>query len=90
MKGLFHVSEFAQLRPLGSAQFRLTRFPLMFQATIRFKYSVYLQLVQTLEMLKLLGVNRVVIYKTSCSPEAQWILDYYTHKGKVEDVTAQH
>nr|XP_046244256.1 uncharacterized protein LOC124058765 [Scatophagus argus] len=35
-------------------------------------------------MLQLLGVNRVVIYKTSNSPETQRILDYYTHKGLVE------
>lgn len=34
-------------------------------------------------MLQLLGVNRVVVYKTSCSPETQRILDYYTHKGGV-------
>lgn len=40
-----------------------------------------LQLVQNLETLQLLGVNRVVVYKTSSSPETQRILDYYTHKG---------
>jgi len=44
---------------------------------------VVLQLVQSLEMLQLLGVNRVVIYKTSCSPETQRVLDYYTNKGWV-------
>uniref|UniRef100_A0A8C9ZSE2 Glycosyltransferase family 92 protein n=1 Tax=Sander lucioperca TaxID=283035 RepID=A0A8C9ZSE2_SANLU len=32
----------------------------------------------------LLGVNRVVVYKTSSSPETQRILDYYTNKGFVE------
>lgn len=42
-----------------------------------------LQLVQSLEMLQLLGVNKVVIYKTNCSLETQNVLDYYTHKGRV-------
>ncbi|XP_030252725.1 uncharacterized protein LOC115569009 isoform X2 [Sparus aurata] len=41
-------------------------------------------LVQSLETLQLLGVDRVVVYKTSSSPETQQILDYYTHKGLVE------
>uniref|UniRef100_A0A3B4FKY0 Glycosyltransferase family 92 protein n=1 Tax=Pundamilia nyererei TaxID=303518 RepID=A0A3B4FKY0_9CICH len=45
---------------------------------------VCLSLVQSLEMLQLLGVNRVVVYKTSCSPETQRILDYYTQKGLLE------
>ncbi|RVE65185.1 hypothetical protein OJAV_G00134180 [Oryzias javanicus] len=45
---------------------------------------VLFQLVQSLEMLQLLGVNRVVIYKTSCSLETQNVLDHYTHEGLVE------
>ncbi|XP_078103205.1 uncharacterized protein LOC144515890 isoform X1 [Sander vitreus] len=49
-----------------------------------FDFTNVLQLVQTLEMLQLLGVNRVVVYKTSSSPETQRILDYYTNKGLVE------
>ncbi|CAI5692612.1 uncharacterized protein si:zfos-464b6.2 isoform X1 [Oreochromis niloticus] len=49
-----------------------------------FDFTNVLQLVQSFEMLQLLGVNRVVVYKTSCSPETQRILDYYTHKGLVE------
>ncbi|XP_031719291.1 uncharacterized protein LOC116392214 [Anarrhichthys ocellatus] len=49
-----------------------------------FEFTNVLQLVQSLEMLQLLGVNRVVVYKTSSSPETQRILDYYTHKGLVE------
>uniref|UniRef100_A0A8C7XVB3 Glycosyltransferase family 92 protein n=1 Tax=Oryzias sinensis TaxID=183150 RepID=A0A8C7XVB3_9TELE len=48
-----------------------------------FDYTNVLQLVQSLEMLQLLGVNRVVIYKTNCSLETQNVLDYYTHKGRV-------
>ncbi|XP_038549429.1 uncharacterized protein LOC119883035 [Micropterus salmoides] len=49
-----------------------------------FDFTNVLQLVQSLEMVQLLGVNRVAIYKTNCSSEAQRILDYYTHKGLVE------
>ncbi|KAK9521137.1 hypothetical protein VZT92_020968 [Zoarces viviparus] len=49
-----------------------------------FEFTNVLQLVQSLEMLQLLGVNRVVVYKTSSSPETQRILDYYTYKGLVE------
>ena len=40
-------------------------------------------MVQSLEMMRLLGVDRVVIYKSSCSPETQRVLDYYTKKGGV-------
>uniref|UniRef100_A0A3P9LHU0 Glycosyltransferase family 92 protein n=1 Tax=Oryzias latipes TaxID=8090 RepID=A0A3P9LHU0_ORYLA len=49
-----------------------------------FNFTNVLQLVQSLTMLELLGVNRVVIYKTDCSPETQRILDYYVCKGFVE------
>ncbi|XP_073349034.1 uncharacterized protein [Pagrus major] len=49
-----------------------------------FDFNNVLQLVQSLETLLLLGVDRVVVYKTSSSPETQRILDYYTHKGLVE------
>ncbi|XP_039454198.1 uncharacterized protein LOC116321812 isoform X2 [Oreochromis aureus] len=61
-------------------------FPYNFTVCIStmFDFTNVLQLVQSLEMLQLLGVNRVVVYKTSCSPETQRILDYYTHKGLVE------
>lgn len=56
-----------------------------FSFSVLFKLitGVKLQLVQSLEMLQILGVNRVVVYKTSCSPETQRILDYYTHTGGV-------
>ncbi|XP_068172617.1 uncharacterized protein [Antennarius striatus] len=49
-----------------------------------FDFINVLQLVQSLEMLKLLGVNKVAIYKTNCSSETQRILDYYTKQGFVE------
>uniref|UniRef100_A0A3Q3EYK3 Glycosyltransferase family 92 protein n=1 Tax=Kryptolebias marmoratus TaxID=37003 RepID=A0A3Q3EYK3_KRYMA len=49
-----------------------------------YNFTNILQLVQSLEMLQLLGVNRVVIYKTNCSVDTQRVLDYYTNKGLVE------
>ncbi|XP_059188170.1 uncharacterized protein LOC131970760 isoform X2 [Centropristis striata] len=61
-------------------------FPLNFTVCLStmFDFSNVLQLVQSLEMLQLLGVGRVVVYLTSCSPETQRVLDYYTQKGLVE------
>ncbi|XP_034024948.1 uncharacterized protein LOC117509385 isoform X1 [Thalassophryne amazonica] len=49
-----------------------------------FDFTNVLQLVQSLEVLRILGVSRVVVYKTSCSPETQRLLDYYTNTGFVE------
>uniref|UniRef100_A0A3B3TNQ9 Glycosyltransferase family 92 protein n=1 Tax=Poecilia latipinna TaxID=48699 RepID=A0A3B3TNQ9_9TELE len=49
-----------------------------------YNFTNVLQLVQNLEMLQLLGVNRVVVYKTNCSADVQRVLDYYSHKGLVE------
>ncbi|XP_054598291.1 uncharacterized protein [Nothobranchius furzeri] len=49
-----------------------------------YNFTNVLQLVQSLEMLQLLGVNRVVLYKTNCSADTQRVLDSYTEKGLVE------
>uniref|UniRef100_UPI003AAFC590 uncharacterized protein n=1 Tax=Centroberyx gerrardi TaxID=166262 RepID=UPI003AAFC590 len=49
-----------------------------------FNFTNVLQLVQSMEVLKLLGVSRVVVYKTSCSPDTQRLLDYYIHTGFME------
>ncbi|XP_029923324.1 uncharacterized protein LOC115370441 [Myripristis murdjan] len=49
-----------------------------------FDFTNLLQLVQSMEMLQLLGVSRVVIYKTSCDADTQRLLDYYTDKGFIE------
>ncbi|XP_015257818.1 PREDICTED: uncharacterized protein LOC107102883 [Cyprinodon variegatus] len=48
--------------------------------SVMFDFTNVLQLVQSLEMLQLLGVNKAVIYKTSCSQETQRVLDYYASK----------
>ncbi|XP_053176262.1 uncharacterized protein LOC128359974 [Scomber japonicus] len=49
-----------------------------------YDYNNVLQLVQSLEMMQLLGVGRVAIYKRDCSPETQRVLDYYTKKGDIQ------
>ncbi|XP_061074415.1 uncharacterized protein LOC133108730 [Conger conger] len=49
-------------------------------------YSNLLQVVQSMEMYRLLGVGRVTVYKNSCSPEVQRALDYYEARGFLEVV----
>ncbi|XP_017272523.2 uncharacterized protein LOC108236404 [Kryptolebias marmoratus] len=49
-------------------------------------YNNVLQFAQTLEMYRLLGVNRVVIYKTSCGPDLDRLLQSYIQEGFVEIV----
>ncbi|XP_076013558.1 uncharacterized protein LOC143006118 [Genypterus blacodes] len=49
-------------------------------------YNNVLQFAQTLEMYRLLGVNRVVIYNTSCGPELDCLLRGYSQEGFVEIV----
>lgn len=49
-------------------------------------YNNVLQFVQSMEMYKLLGVQKVVIYKTSCSPSMEKVLEFYVAEGTVEIV----
>ncbi|XP_029316645.1 uncharacterized protein LOC115027447 [Cottoperca gobio] len=49
-------------------------------------YNNVLQFAQTLEMYRLLGVDRVVIYNTSCGPELNSLLHSYSQEGFVEMV----
>ncbi|XP_062400149.1 uncharacterized protein LOC134089721 [Sardina pilchardus] len=50
------------------------------------KYNNALQIVQNMEMYKLLGVQRVVIYNTSCGPDVEKVLTYYRREGMLEVV----
>uniref|UniRef100_A0A3Q3W4Z5 Glycosyltransferase family 92 protein n=1 Tax=Mola mola TaxID=94237 RepID=A0A3Q3W4Z5_MOLML len=50
-------------------------------------YNNVLQFAQTLEMYRLLGVDRVVIYNTSCGPELTRLLHGYSQEGFVELVS---
>ncbi|KAM8914864.1 uncharacterized protein AB9W97_011750 [Spinachia spinachia] len=49
-------------------------------------YNNVLQFAQTLEMYRLLGVDRVVIYNTSCGPDLDRLLQTYSREGFVEMV----
>ncbi|KAM6912369.1 uncharacterized protein FYW49_010876 [Xenentodon cancila] len=49
-------------------------------------YNNLLQFAQTLEMYRLLGVDRVVIYNTSCSADLDRLLQSYSREGFVEIV----
>ncbi|XP_058471608.1 uncharacterized protein LOC131444920 isoform X1 [Solea solea] len=49
-------------------------------------YNNVLQVAQTLEMYRLLSVDRVVIYNTSCGPELDRLLQAYIQEGFVEVV----
>ncbi|XP_054854095.1 beta-1,4-galactosyltransferase galt-1-like [Eublepharis macularius] len=48
------------------------------------EYNNILQFVQSMEMYRILGVGRVVIYKNSCSPLMEKVLDFYIAEGVVE------
>ncbi|XP_022049698.1 uncharacterized protein LOC110951085 [Acanthochromis polyacanthus] len=50
-------------------------------------YNNVLQVAQTLEMYRLLGVDRVVIYNTSCSPELSRLLHSYSQEGFLEVIS---
>ncbi|XP_040915875.1 uncharacterized protein LOC121196806 [Toxotes jaculatrix] len=50
-------------------------------------YNNVLQFAQTLEMYRLLGVDRVVIYNTSCGPDLDRLLHSYSQEGFVEMVS---
>nr|XP_040054667.1 uncharacterized protein LOC120832462 isoform X1 [Gasterosteus aculeatus aculeatus] len=49
-------------------------------------YNNVLQVAQTMEMYRLLGVDRVVIYNTSCGPDLDRLLQIYSKEGFVEMV----
>ncbi|CAB1457558.1 unnamed protein product [Pleuronectes platessa] len=49
-------------------------------------YNNVLQFAQTLEMYRLLGVGRVVIYKSSCGAELERLLKIYSQDGFLEIV----
>ncbi|KAL0168660.1 hypothetical protein M9458_036882 [Cirrhinus mrigala] len=63
-----------------------TTFPYEFTIciSVMYDYKSVLNLVQSMEMFRLLGAQRVVIYKTNCNSDTQKILDYYEKRGFVE------
>ncbi|KAL1021989.1 hypothetical protein UPYG_G00020800 [Umbra pygmaea] len=64
-------------------------FPLNFTVCVSSLFGNYnnvLQFAQSLEMYKLLGVQRVVVYNTSCGPDLEKLLQSYTQEGFVQVV----
>ncbi|KAJ8257081.1 hypothetical protein COCON_G00192330 [Conger conger] len=70
-------------------QYRQSNFPVEFtvcHSTMFNKYNNVLQFVQAMEMYQILGAKRVVLYKTSCSPDMEEVLRYYSDIGLLEIV----
>ncbi|XP_052386743.1 uncharacterized protein LOC127933795 isoform X2 [Carassius gibelio] len=63
-----------------------TTFPYDFTVChcVMYDYKNVLMLVESIEMSRLLGAQRVVIYKTNCDSDTQKVLDYYEKSGFVE------
>nr|XP_020656565.1 uncharacterized protein LOC110082930 [Pogona vitticeps] len=49
-------------------------------------YNNILQFIQSIEMYKILGAQKVIIYKTRCSPLMEKVLRYYVSEGTIEIV----
>ncbi|ROL52922.1 Beta-1,4-galactosyltransferase galt-1 [Anabarilius grahami] len=52
--------------------------------SVMYDYNNVLNLVESMEMFRLLGAQRVAIYKTNCDSDTQKVLDYYVKRGFVE------
>ncbi|KAB5575124.1 hypothetical protein PHYPO_G00217210 [Pangasianodon hypophthalmus] len=52
--------------------------------SVMYDYDNVLELVQAMEMFKILGVQKVAIYKTNCTSDTQKVLDYYVRQNFVE------
>ncbi|KAL2092605.1 hypothetical protein ACEWY4_012403 [Coilia grayii] len=50
------------------------------------EFNNALQFVQTMEVYKLIGIQRVVIYNTSCGPVVEKVLKHYSKEGILEVV----
>ncbi|MBN3299465.1 YSNK protein, partial [Amia calva] len=53
-------------------------------STLFGNYNNVLQFIQAMEMYRLLGAQKVLVYKSSCSPQLQSVLDYYKALGVLE------
>ncbi|XP_056334863.1 uncharacterized protein si:zfos-464b6.2 [Danio aesculapii] len=49
-----------------------------------YDYKNVLNLVEAMEMFRLLGATRVAIYRTNCDSDVQKVLDYYVAQGFIE------
>ncbi|KAL2096571.1 hypothetical protein ACEWY4_008719 [Coilia grayii] len=75
-----------QFLPIHNQHEQYDSFPYQFTIciSVMYEYANVLQLVQTLEMFKLLGAHHVAIYQSSCNGAAQRVLDHYVQEGFVE------
>ncbi|KAM9481895.1 uncharacterized protein Hap1MRO34_009535 [Clarias gariepinus] len=73
------------LQPVKNQEMR-EKFPYEFAVciSVMFDYNNVLELVQAMEMFKILGVQKVAIYKTSCDSNVQKVLNYYVKQNFVE------
>ena len=55
-------------------------------STLFGNYTNVLQFVQSMEMYRLLGAGKVFVYKSSCGPLLQKVLDHYSAEGLLEVV----
>ncbi|KAJ6652643.1 hypothetical protein lerEdw1_011238 [Lerista edwardsae] len=82
------VEDTIDLPPLFEIQNRkVTARPVQFTVCVSPMYGEYnniLQFLQSMEMYKILGVDKVVIYKTGCSQLMEKVLDFYVAEGTVE------
>ncbi|KAJ3602350.1 hypothetical protein NHX12_030108 [Muraenolepis orangiensis] len=55
-------------------------------STVSGNYSNILQVLQTMELYRLWGVQKVVLYLTSCSGDFQQVLEHYVQEGFLETI----
>ncbi|XP_066569254.1 uncharacterized protein LOC136758619 [Amia ocellicauda] len=75
--------------PIRNQEKREDAFPYEFTVCISNLFGNYnnvLQFIQTIEVYKILGIERVLIYNTSCSPLLEKVLQYYKEEGTLEVV----
>ncbi|XP_075041911.1 glycosyltransferase family 92 protein ZK381.2-like isoform X2 [Mixophyes fleayi] len=53
-------------------------------STLYGNYNNTLQFIQTIEMYKLLGAQKVIIYLQNCSHQVKQVLEYYSKEGTIE------
>ncbi|XP_040190481.1 beta-1,4-galactosyltransferase galt-1-like [Rana temporaria] len=55
-------------------------------STLYGNYSNVLQMIQSIEMYKILGASKITIYKTNCSQDVDKVLRHYVDEGTLEVV----
>ncbi|XP_032636696.1 beta-1,4-galactosyltransferase galt-1-like [Chelonoidis abingdonii] len=82
-----HKGNIGQLPRFEIKNRKVETFPVEFTvciSTMFGNYSNVLQFIQSMEMYKILGVQKVIIYKNSCSQLMEKVLEFYIADGTVE------